>query len=642
MMDGMDDRLSGAVQMVPASESPAYWSVGKTPTGGKTMAALWENPGQGSGKTGISLGNAWASSDKRTPPSGPIIPPSAGLMQEIADTLPPNFGFDADRQVIFSASGEGEMQDICGPIARRRTVTDETESNWLCEFAFLDRRGGLQTLVLPEADIHSGAALVRAFAERGLAIHGSPSAFRDLIKAWEPSGDAIRLSRRGWAPAPLAAYLRPDGSVLGADPEDAARRFVGTIAPTDFAVEAANAVTALHPLVRGNSMAITGVCLGLAGPVLGLTDAPGFGVHLAGPSGIGKSTIARLAQAVWSAEPMRSGEATGTALLAMLALSQHGLIAIDELRPKAGMAEVVYSIGNGAGRDRTNGAGALRDSVQTQGITLTTGEISVAEAIAATGDQVHDGQMVRHLTVPLAGFPHGLFDQLNGFAVFEDLAAALSAAGARHAGQLSARFITCLCKDRAAMADRIAALIAECHADLIARLITPGWPVDGKARRALRNFALLLATGKLAEDFGLACWEDGELVPAITEAARRALLFLRKPDLFSDAEGAKAERDVRSRILIHVDRDRAAIHVKGSAPPARPIIGWLDDAALHLPPATLEAIFGTPGAAKAATDTLRMSGHLILCDGRHIGRKLPTWTGHTGRALSIRRASIGL
>lgn len=642
MMDGLDHRLPGAFPPVPAWESPAYPPTGTSPASGKTMAALWENPGHGAGKTGSSPGIAWATSDTRTPPAGPIITPTVVLMQEIADSLPPTFGFDADRQVIFSASGDEDPQDICGPIARRRTVTDENGLNWQCEFAFLDRRGGLQRLVLPEADIHSGAALVRAFAERGLAIHGSPSAFRDLIKAWEPSGDAIRLSRPGWAPAPLAAYLRLDGSVLGADPEDVARDFIGRVPPTDFAVEAANAVSALHPLVRGNSMAITGVCLGLAGPVLGLTDAPAFGVHLAGPSGVGKSTIARLAMAVWSAEPMRSGEATGAALLAILAQAQHGLIAIDELRPKAGMGEVIYSIGNGAGRDRTNGAGALREAVRTQGITLTTGEISVAEAIAATGDQVHDGQMVRHLTVPLAGFPHGLFDRLNGFAIFEDLAAALSAAGARHAGQLSARFITCLCKERAAMADRIAALIADCHADLIARLITPGWPVDGKARRALRNFALLLATGKLAEEFGLACWEEGELVPAITEAARRALLFLRRPDVFSDAKEAKAARDIRSRILIHVDRDRAAIHVKGSAPPLHPVIGWLDDTALHLPPATLEAIFGTPGAAKAATDTLRMSGDLIIGDGRHIGRKLPTWTGQTGRAVCIDRKAVGL
>ncbi|OYU19153.1 MAG: hypothetical protein CFE34_06705 [Rhodobacteraceae bacterium PARR1] len=565
---------------------------------------------EGDGKTS-DLGNSLIASPKDT---ADTTLSAEVLFQMMVDLLPAGHIFDQDRQVIFACRSDETREDICGPIAVLRSVHDLDGTNWSREVAFIDRGGDVKALIIPDDDLLGGTAVAKRFASMGLAIYGSPKDFLDFLKAWEmPGPRAVRLHRQGWASPQVRAFMFPDGMIIGADPNDTAHQFVGRVARSDFAPVAASACLAMRPLVRGNAMAITAICAGLAGPILGLFNANGFGLHLAGPSGIGKSTLGKLAQSVWSTAPLATGEATSAAVLATLVRGHHGLVVIDELRPKKGQAEVAYSMGNGNGRGRTNGQGDLIEPTHTVGIVLTTGEISAADAISGSGDQVHDGQMVRHITLPLVGFPHGIFDVLNGFASFEDLAAAISEAGLRHGGSMARRFITQLCRWEGDISKDLKAMIARNHHELISQLVTSDWPTDPKAKRVLRNFAVLQAAGELAESFGMACWDEGDLVPSIREAARRALLFLRKPDLFSALPCPdEAARDARRKILMYVDARHRDLHIKGRAlsAPEDNILGWLDETRLHLRASTFLEVFGDEETAKTAISALRQAGDL--------------------------------
>lgn len=114
-----------------------------------------------------------------------------------------------------------------------------------------------------------------------------------------------------------------------------------------------------------------------------------FSIHLAGPTGAGKSTLAGLVQAHYGAGFGRlhlpaSWSATGNALERMAFLAKDAVLVVDDFAPRGGQRDVealhreadrlLRAAGNRAGRQRLAPDGTLRPVYYPRGLVVSTGE----------------------------------------------------------------------------------------------------------------------------------------------------------------------------------------------------------------------------------------------------------------------------
>ena len=226
-----------------------------------------------------------------------------------------------------------------------------------------DSDGKEHELAIPRAKLAGdGSEVISALLARGLKLDAGRQPrewLLGLLLTASPPERRVAISRAGWHEREGArVYARPDriigskdGFVLDVASSFHAKGFgvSGDLEGWQLAVPAA---------LRGNSVAILAVGLSLAAPLLRLLDEPGGGFHLAGPSKIGKTLHAALAESVWG-RPGRDGfgrtwRSTANGL-EMVALSRNDcLLSLDELselHPKdASLA--AYMLANGSPKQR--------------------------------------------------------------------------------------------------------------------------------------------------------------------------------------------------------------------------------------------------------------------------------------------------
>jgi putative DNA primase/helicase len=113
----------------------------------------------------------------------------------------------------------------------------------------------------------------------------------------------------------------------------------------------------------GNSRLAIALCAGLVGPLLAWAGAEGGGLHLRGPSSIGKSTALEAAASIWGPKSfVRQWRATANGLEGAAELANETLLVLDELAQLApGEAgSVAYMLANGCGKSRAAQNGDAR------------------------------------------------------------------------------------------------------------------------------------------------------------------------------------------------------------------------------------------------------------------------------------------
>lgn len=268
-------------------------------------------------------------------------------------------------------------------------------------------------------------------------------------------------------------------------------------------------VAALAP---GNPLLLLALSAAFAGPLLQWCHAESGGLHLVGDSSTGKTGLLEAACSVWGGSNYkRTWRATSNGMEGAAALFNDGLLALDEISecdPRE-IGSIVYSLGNGAGKQRAGRDGGARSLTRWRCMILSNGERSVESAMLEGGQRAKAGQMVRILNLP-ATRTHGAWDNLHRHSTGAAFTDALKTAAKTHYGSAGRAFLEHLSNDTG----DISGYFEEAKT-------TPGFSVeDGQHKRAAARLALIAIAGELATEYGITGWEQGAAITAAQECLK--------------------------------------------------------------------------------------------------------------------------
>ncbi len=316
----------------------------------------------------------------------------------------------------------------------------------------------------------------------------------------------------------------------------------------------------------GNPLLCLALSAAFAGPVLGRVNGESGGIHIVGDSSTGKSTAIEAACSVWGGAGFkRSWRATSNGMEAAASLFNDSLLALDEISecdPRE-VGAIVYSLGNGKGKQRAGRTGRARSVSRWRCFVLSSGERNLRTTMSEGGHRTKAGQAVRLLDVPAAR-TYGAWDHLHGFASGQQLSDVLKSGAATHYGHAGRAFLERLTRDNRNLADYLERF--------------KQWPefsppdAEGQDKRAAARFALLALAGELAAEYGITTWDEGEAskAAAVGFQAWRAMRGRGNDERkqITQAVTAFIERHGDSRFS-HADREGDAIRVNRA--------GWYED-----------------------------------------------------------------
>lgn len=296
------------------------------------------------------------------------------------------------------------------------------------------------------------------------------------------------------------------------------------------------------------------VSAALAGPLAHIVGAEGGGVHVFGPSSIGKSSLLCAAASVWgrgSSEGgyMRSWRATANGLEGAAASATDTCLVLDELGvgEARDVASSVYQLANGVGKARAGRSGELRKPKAWRVLLISSGELPVdAKIDEDRGGKSRAGHLVRLLDIPAdreRGF--GVFDSAGSFPDASKLADAIKENATSSYGTAGPAFIKILAKSGHEM--------TACKVkSFVARFIANGVPVGASEQinRAAKKFGLIAAAGEIASFAGITPWAKGDAEKAAVSAFEA---WLEKRGGAAPHEERQAIERVRLMIVQHGD-----------------------------------------------------------------------------------------
>jgi len=300
-------------------------------------------------------------------------------------------------------------------------------------------------------------------------------------------------------------------------------------------------------LASGHVLPVLMISTALAGALLYLTAIEGGGVHVYGPSSIGKSTLMALAASVWGRGDVhgyvRTWRATANGLEGAAALATDTVLILDELgqvHPRE-IGYALYTLAGGAGKSRAARDGSLRETRSWRVITISSGEIAVdAKLTEDRGRKPRAGQLIRMLGIAAAG-EFGVFDSAGPGNDAAALARACKLAARSAYGTAGPEFVRRLNAD-GVTGDEVRGMVDDFVAAHVSR------DADGQVDRAAQCFGLFAAAGKLATEFRMTDWREDEA----REAAAWALQQWVEARGGSDpAEDRQAIEQVRLFIETH-------------------------------------------------------------------------------------------
>lgn len=382
--------------------------------------------------------------------------------------------------------------------ARTLNSDDGTEGRLLR----LVTHGGDKEWTLPMEMLGgSGEEIRRALFAMGAVIAPRQRArFLEYLLDQQPEQTIATTSRPGWHAS--GVFVLPHRTIGG----EGVRFQSSGRAPDLFRVrgELAQWQALVAERCVGNPVLTLAVGCALAGPLLNLVKVNGGGVHLVGDSSKGKSLAQLVGASVWG-DPGPAGFGASWCMtkngLEIEAASRNDtLLSLDEIKranPKD-IQEMAYSLANGCGKGTMTREREGRQKLAWRLLTLSSGERSLSEHAALSGDPAHAGAELRMVDVNAGTRTHGAFDDCHGLdgAGFHR---AMTGAVGEHYGHLGPAFVEKLTAgdDRDGLLEAFAKLRAEFQSD------------SAQAGRVADRFAVVALAGEMAIAYGLLPWPVG-------------------------------------------------------------------------------------------------------------------------------------
>ncbi|SMF96536.1 putative DNA primase/helicase [Methylomagnum ishizawai] len=405
-------------------------------------------------------------------------------------------------------------------------VTAETRSKdqtgWGRLLEWQDRDGHPHAWTIPMSMLEGEPSAVCAIlADRGL-ITGIGSKSRNLliryVKECAPGVKVRSTDSTGWHGQ---AYVMT-GQTIGDNAGERVLYQGGGAGMGDFRQKGTAADWRAHvaPLCAGNSRALFAVGMAFAAPLLRFAQGEeSGGAHLRGDSSSGKSTLLWLAASIYGPPTgqdsfRKEWRATGNAMEGTATSRNDSLLILDEMGQVDGKeaGAIAYMLANGQPKLRMTENIALRKTSTWRLLFLSTGEVSLAEHMAAAGKTIKAGQENRLADIPAAPFTgFGVFDTLNGYPSGAALSVAIREATAQYHGAVGVAFIERLIQVQDSLPDRIKATTARFVADAVPK------GASGQVDRVAKRFGLVATALELAGEFGLTGWDADECTGAVKQ-----------------------------------------------------------------------------------------------------------------------------
>lgn len=405
--------------------------------------------------------------------------------------------------------GEPVQSWICSPLHVEAVTFDAADGNFGRLLRFRNTLGRWREWAMPMEMLRAGGDDLRGeLLAMGVEIDPTARA-RNLLTTYlqdRPPKRRMRCALQvGWCDG---SFVLPD-TVIG--PKASGIIFqsgerghdehtrAGTLADWQAGI-AARAV--------GNPLLALALSAAFAGPLLARCGNEGGGVHFNGDSSTGKTTLIEAACSTWGGPGYRrSWRSTANGMEGAAALFNDCLLALDEISecdPRE-VGAIVYALGNGRGKQRAGRTGSARAVTRWRCFVVSSGERSIATAMAEGGQRAKAGQAVRLLDIPAAR-TFGAWDNLHDLPTGTAFSDAIKRTAATHYGHAGRAFLEKLTRDQrdfSALLEQFKGL-PEFSAD----------GGEGQEKRAAGRFALLALAGELATEYGLTHWPEGEAISA--------------------------------------------------------------------------------------------------------------------------------
>lgn len=341
----------------------------------------------------------------------------------------------------------------------------------------------------------------------------------DYLNSKPTDNTRIRHDRLGWIPD-TNNFMFGDGAVGYAN----AVKYIYT-GHTPIQSDVAGTLDEwrdeVAALCLGNSRLLLSTSLAFAGPLLRLTNQSSFGVHLVGPSSIGKSTAMLVAASVLGkpANKIQTWNATKVGLETTADLCNDSTLFLDEIGqadPHV-LGDTIYMLANGEGRARANADLSRRAKLQWRTTFLSNGEVDLEHSLASVGKRHKAGHDVRMINIEADTDRHGIFEELHGHPSGASLSKTLAERTTRYHGVAFRSFVEELTLD----INGAQAFVDEHRADMMRRLGAK--ECDGQVQRVADAFGLISAAGELANRFGITGWPAGSVAAVVEQLFRKWL-----------------------------------------------------------------------------------------------------------------------
>lgn len=259
----------------------------------------------------------------------------------------------------------------------------------------------------------------------------------------------------------------------------------------------------------GNPTLILAICIALAGPLLAKIGIHGGGFHMVGDSSTGKTLVLLICAAIWGKpEAFAASWDVSKGGVEIEAASRNDtVLVLDEIsraNPRS-IQEMTYMLANGGGKGTMTRDREGREKLRWRILTLSSGEKTLAEHAALSGDPANAGAELRMVDVNAGERTYRAFDHLHGM-TGETLHRKLSTAITEQYGTAGPAFVERLIEDLDSRD-----LIEE-FAGYRSGMVTD----NAQAGRVADRFALAAMAGELATEYGVLPWEPGTASDACT------------------------------------------------------------------------------------------------------------------------------
>lgn len=372
-------------------------------------------------------------------------------------------------------------------------------------------------------------------------------------------------------------------------------------------------------LCIGNPKIGFAVSCSFAGPLLNLAGMDGGIFSFEGGSSCGKTTALTAAASVWGKPKfhVKKWRATDNSLEVTASLHNDGLLILDELgeADSRKLAETVYMLTGGRGKDRAARDGGLRKTYRWNMISISSGELGLGDKLREAGKQIRSGLDVRFISIPVS---RDDITELHSMADSGLLVRQIKKLADTHYGIAGREFLKRLTQNETLQAAKTA---LQDGIENIADSFCPE-NCDGQVRRVALLFALVSIAGTLARESGI--------LPAGFEAADYARKcfdeWLKQRGGNGPLEDMKILEQVRLFIEQHgqsrfqeLYKDTMENKVKLVNPdaPCQNRAGYREDTIFFCLPETFKAEIVKGYSAKRAVEVLVEAGWLQKDGGRN-------------------------